>query len=165
MGSRQRASRKQKRFPFVEQYFPEYLIDGEPIFLLDKWGSRFSSKYYTRETSPWRFAPNVADGKTINMQGYIVHFEWISKPPYYAWVKEQVSFDEFKAYCDTLNFFRNGGKAMNGMPGLDPLELVGGHRGFKGPYICPNGEYYAGRRPWFKFYNGERWGHRDVPNR
>jgi len=161
MSRRRRQTAKDK---WVEKHFPEYLHDGRRIFLTNGKG-RITSKERSRETAPWEWAPNVADGKTINMRGYIVSRETIPVPPYYKLSYTKVSDDRFQSYCDSLNFFRNGGKAMDGNEGLDPRELIGGVRGWwDDEYACNNGMYTTGLWAEFNFFDGRHWEH-DTPSR
>jgi hypothetical protein len=145
---------------WVEENFPEYLNDGRRIFLTRGKG-RITQRTRTRETAPWEFAPNVADGECINMRGYIVTRQPSKKPPYYEDHHFKVSDKTFQKYCDTLNFFRNGGKAMSGVDGLDPRELIGAVRGWKDTkFQCRNGFYIPGTFAEFQFFNGDKWEHR-----
>lgn len=156
-------SRRRRQRPmdtWVEKHFPEYLNDGRRIFLTRGKG-RITQRTRTRETAPWEWARNVADGETINMQGYIVTRQPSQKPPYYEDHHRKVSVKAFQRYCDTLNFFRNGGKAMSGVDGLDPRELIGGIRGWRDTeFQCKNGFYTPGTWAKFEFFNGDEWEHR-----
>ena len=157
MSRRRRQSAKDK---WVEKHFPEYIHDGKRLTLTAGRGW-ITAKVRTRETSPWEFAPNVADGKTINMQGWVVKRVPISKPPYSKLEGFKVSDDAFQLYCDRLNWFRNGGKAMDGEPGLDPRELIGGVRGWREKHFtCENGNYWPWQWARFEFWNGDVWEHK-----
>jgi hypothetical protein len=154
---RRRQSRVDK---WVGKYFPEYLHDDRRITVTSGRG-RITSRERTRETSPWEFAPNVADGKTINMQGWIVQRVPIAKPPYSKLEGHKVSDEVFQIYCNKLNWFRNGGKAMDGEDGLDPRELIGAVRGWREKfYTCTSGKYWPGQWARFEFWNGDVWEHK-----
>ena len=152
--------RQSPKDKWVQKHFPEYIHDGKRIFITRGRG-RITSKVRTRETSPWEFAPNVADGKTINMQGWIVQRVQIEKPPYYKLDGYKVSDEDFQVYCDSLNFYKNGGKAMDGEVGLDPQELIGAVRGWREKrFTCNRGYYTPGLWAEFEFFNGDLWEHK-----
>jgi hypothetical protein len=141
---------------WIAAYFPEYLVDGEPIFL-KKGVWPITGKVSVKEAQPWRFAPNVADGVTPNMQGVTVTIAPGSKPPFVRYVSTPVPDATFRAYCDTLNYYRNGGKTMDGKPGLDPRLLDGGQAHFGKVYSCPQGQYIRGTPAQFLFNDGTVW--------
>lgn len=141
---------------WIAAYFPEYLVNGQPIFLTrGMWP--IMGKVSVKEAQPWRYAPNVADGKTPNMQGQIVSIAKGSKPPFVRYESQPVADADFRAYCDTLNWFRNGGMSMDGKPGLDPRLLIGGHTLFGKVYTCKQGRYLRGTPAEFEFNDGSIW--------
>ena len=141
---------------WIFSYFPEYLVDGQPIFLTrGLWP--IMGRLSVKEAQPWRFAPNVADGVTPNMQGVIVSVTKANTAPYVHYTSTPVPDAEFRAYCDSLNWFRNGGKTMDGKPGLDPYLLKGGKATFGKTYTCKHGLYIRGTPAQFLFNDGTVW--------
>jgi hypothetical protein len=149
---------------WIEYWFPEYIHEGKPIRLKTGVG-RITGHEQTEETSPWKYAQN--EYKKINIYGIIttpVPGKW-----YNDYLREPVTTKEYEAFITSLNFYRNGGLTMSGkVPGLDPVELIGGFRGVSSPrrrrrpviYHCLNGTYQPltyGYPAVFHFNSGEVW--------
>lgn len=136
---------------WIREYFPEYLVDGQPIQLTTGvWP--ILGHPSTKETKPWKYAPSETDGVTVNMQGQRVSVSAVSGPPYYRYTTTPASEEDFRAACDAVNYFRNGQR------GINPLLLHGGKRAFSSePYRCATGLYYpakGGEPARFEFYDG-----------
>jgi len=127
---------------WIRAWFSEYIREGKRIRLRTGWG-RFSGHEDVRECTPWRFAQNEL-GK-INIYGFIITpvlGKW-----YNSTIATPVTDDEYEAFINSLNYYKNGGLTMYGGPGLDPALLYGGFRGVgrQKPYQyhCPTGIYIA----------------------
>jgi hypothetical protein len=122
---------------WIKTWFPEYIVNGKPIVLKAGWGRK-----RTAQTSPWAWAPN--EFNRVNIYGYIatpVPGGW-----YNQILKTPVDDEAYAEFMRRLNYYSNGHLTFGGLPGLDPVELIGGYRGKRQRgqpriYHCPNGIY------------------------
>ena len=103
---------------WIKTWFSEYIVDGVEQRLQAGWGTK-----HTAETSPWMWAPNQYNQVCIG--GYIatpVPDSWYSRV-----IKTPVSDDVYAKFINSLNYYANGHLTYGGLPGLDPVELIGGY--------------------------------------
>ena len=149
---------------WIKTWFPEYVVNGKELKLKAGWGSK-----HTRETSPWMYAPN--EYNRVNIYGYIatpVPGGW-----YNQIVKTPVDDEAYTEFMRSLNYYANGHLTFGGLPGLDPVELIGGYRGIKSRgqpriYHCPNGIYTPESRRYglpasFAWRNTDKVWQGDIP--
>jgi hypothetical protein len=150
-------------------HFPEYLtVNGKPHVLQVGTG-RIRGQKSTAENAPWAFAPNEMG--RLNIYGYIAE-RYPDKPDWWPWVKKTyVTQAQYDMFIESLNFHRNGGKTFGGLPGLDPVELIGGVREVgDDDYRCRRGIYAPvnvidGEPATFNFDNGDVWtGDKPAPH-
>jgi hypothetical protein len=127
---------------WMQEYFPEYFdLFGTKTYVKiypsmpPPSGTYVTGRKTVPEMAPWKYAGGMIDPAGVF---YVNDPEDPWRMPWVESVDETI----YRAWCDRMNFFRNGGKTANGNPGLDPTVfkdayMVNGNDNV----ICPTGEY------------------------
>lgn len=111
---------------WCREFFPDYarvFDDGYPQPLkIIYGGGRIKRSVTPPEMRPWEFPGQMfrPNGKKLKLDGGVNP----NGTPSGRWV--DATDDEFREWCANICYFRNGGLAPTGGPGLDPVLLFGG---------------------------------------
>lgn len=117
------------RDQWIYEFFPEYaeLFGGYPSSIKRAYGRITGSAGLVPERTPWQ---GWMSGAGVIMASGI---RWGAPPmdpnvraPGFPLAYHDVPEDEYRAWCDRCNWYRNGGRTPLGGPGLDPALVLEG---------------------------------------
>lgn len=125
---------------WMKEYFPEYheANDGETQV---KSQGPVTSRMTVPEMAPWKFwsDPRIPESKRIDPNGFRYEVDENGTA-----TRVPVSDEEYRAWCDKYNYFRNGGRTPYGGPGLDPTVFHASILQADKSVLCPGGVYRRG---------------------
>jgi hypothetical protein len=129
------------RKKWLMTHFKDYLDERNRPHRLSVGSGQITRQKSDPILNPWDYAPNEPEG--MNIWG-VISIPYPDKPAWWPWtqkipIPEDIYFD----FLASLNWWLNNGKTMSGKkPGLDPRELIGGHREIdEDSFTCTNGIY------------------------
>ena len=136
---------------WCEKHFPEYaeIFEGYPPAIPRTYYDPFnpprglSVKGYTgaAEMTPWFGWDGSVDPRTSKEAVMMTTVEREKTSGLDPFKHVIMSEEKFQAWCDKINFFRNGGRTPLGGPGLNPIVFIGAFDIRTGSYWEEAAEY------------------------